>query len=105
MASNLIFQNPPFRGFIQITPSRRTLVATQPILKDGQRLSQLLVQQVKLAEALTAHLVMPEGCVSDRFLTDTAAALHTHSGIDHSTLQIETGHPDYPCYLEPESHV
>ena len=55
--------------------------------------------------AITAHLVIPEGCVSDRFLTDTAAALQTHFGIDHSTLQIETGHPDYPCHLEPDSHV
>jgi cobalt-zinc-cadmium efflux system protein len=55
--------------------------------------------------ALTAHLVIPEGCVSDRFLADTSEALHTHFGIDHSTLQIETGHPDYPCSLEPESHV
>jgi cobalt-zinc-cadmium efflux system protein len=55
--------------------------------------------------ALTAHLVMPAGCVSDRFLTDTSAALHAHFGIDHSTLQIETGHPDYPCHLEPDSQV
>ncbi len=53
--------------------------------------------------ALTAHLVMPGACVSDRFLTDTSQSLYTHFGIDHSTLQIETGHPDYPCHLESES--
>lgn len=55
--------------------------------------------------ALTAHLVIPEGHEGDRFLTDTCEALHNHFGIDHSTLQIESGDPDYPCHLEPESHV
>jgi cobalt-zinc-cadmium efflux system protein len=55
--------------------------------------------------ALTAHLVMPQGCVSDQFLTDTSVSLHTYFGIDHSTLQIETGHLEYPCHLESESHV
>jgi cobalt-zinc-cadmium efflux system protein len=55
--------------------------------------------------ALTAHLVIPEGYLGDRFLCDTCEALHAHFGIDHSTLQIETGHPDYPCHLEPDSHV
>jgi cobalt-zinc-cadmium efflux system protein len=55
--------------------------------------------------ALTAHLVIPEGYGGDRFLSDTCADLHGHFGIDHATLQIETGHPDYPCHLEPESHV
>jgi cobalt-zinc-cadmium efflux system protein len=55
--------------------------------------------------ALTAHLVIPEGYTGDRFLTDTCEALHAHFGIDHSTLQIETGDPAYPCHLEPESHV
>jgi cobalt-zinc-cadmium efflux system protein len=55
--------------------------------------------------ALTAHLVMPGGCLLDRFLTDTSESLHTYFGIDHSTLPIETGHPDYPCHLESESNV
>jgi cobalt-zinc-cadmium efflux system protein len=55
--------------------------------------------------ALTAHLVIPEGYLGDRFLCDTCEALHAHFGIDHSTLQIETGHPDYPCHLEPDGHV
>jgi len=55
--------------------------------------------------ALTAHLVIPEGYTGDRFLTNTCEALHDHFGIDHSTLQIETGDRGYPCPLEPESHV
>lgn len=55
--------------------------------------------------ALTAHLVIPERYLGDRFLTNTSEALHHHFGIDHATLQIETGHPDYPCQLESDSHV
>jgi cobalt-zinc-cadmium efflux system protein len=55
--------------------------------------------------ALTAHLVIPEGYIGDRFLTDTSEELHHHFDIDHVTLQIETGDHEYPCHLEPESHV
>lgn len=55
--------------------------------------------------ALTAHLVIPVDFGGDRFLTDTCAALRAHFGIDHSTLQIEMGHPDYPCHLESDRHV
>ncbi|NUN65588.1 cation transporter [Pseudanabaena biceps] len=55
--------------------------------------------------ALTAHLVIPEKQTGDRFLADTCEALHTNFGIDHSTLQIESGDPDYPCHLESDSHV
>jgi cobalt-zinc-cadmium efflux system protein len=55
--------------------------------------------------ALTAHLVIPENFGGDRFLTDTCATLHAQFGIAHSTLQIETGHPDYPCQLESDRHV
>jgi hypothetical protein len=43
--------------------------------------------------------------VSDQFFTNTSEALYTHFKIDHSTLQIETGHPKYLCHLEPEGHV
>lgn len=50
--------------------------------------------------ALTAHLVMPEGYSGDRFLHETTEALHEHFGIEHITLQIETGDPDYPCSLK-----
>jgi len=46
--------------------------------------------------ALTAHLVMNESC-SDAFLRHTAHVLHDTFGIEHTTLQIETGDPSYPC--------
>ncbi len=55
--------------------------------------------------ALTAHLVIPKEYKGDRFLNDTCAALQDYFGIDHATLQIETGDPEYPCHLEPEHHV
>lgn len=55
--------------------------------------------------ALTVHLVMPQGHGGDRFLTDTCEALHINFGIDHSTLQVESGDPEYPCHLESDSHV
>jgi cobalt-zinc-cadmium efflux system protein len=47
--------------------------------------------------ALTAHLVMPEGVSSDSFLGCTTRDLHDLFGVEHATLQVERGHPDYPC--------
>jgi cobalt-zinc-cadmium efflux system protein len=39
--------------------------------------------------ALTAHLVMPQGCPGDAFLHDTGAMLHDRFEIGHTTIQIE----------------
>ncbi len=50
--------------------------------------------------AMTAHLVMPEGCPGDGFLTGTADALHQRFGIDHATMQIESS-LDNGCRLAP----
>jgi cobalt-zinc-cadmium efflux system protein len=47
--------------------------------------------------ALTAHLVIPEGTFTDTFLNDTAQALHDQYGIEHTTLQIETGDANQRC--------
>jgi cobalt-zinc-cadmium efflux system protein len=52
--------------------------------------------------ALTAHLVMSEGCPSDDFLFTTAQELRKHHGIAHVTLQIET--QGSGCPLAP-AHV
>ncbi|MCZ8339087.1 MAG: cation diffusion facilitator family transporter [Burkholderiaceae bacterium] len=41
--------------------------------------------------SLSAHLRMPGGHPGDRFLLDVREALHTRFGIEHVTLQIETG--------------
>ncbi len=55
--------------------------------------------------ALTAHLVMPKGYPGDVFLTQTCGELKKHFGIDHATLQIETGDPNYPCNLAPDHKI
>jgi cobalt-zinc-cadmium efflux system protein len=53
--------------------------------------------------ALTAHLVRPEGGSSDAFLAETAHGLEETFGIDHATLQVETG--DLDCELAPDEVV
>jgi cobalt-zinc-cadmium efflux system protein len=55
--------------------------------------------------ALTAHLVIPSGHPGDRFLAELCHSLHDKFGIEHATLQIETGHPDYPCNLASDAQV
>lgn len=47
--------------------------------------------------ALTVHLVMPEGDQSDEFLHTLAAQLQEHFGIQHSTIQIERGDCNQSC--------
>jgi cobalt-zinc-cadmium efflux system protein len=41
--------------------------------------------------ALSAHLEMPDGHPGDAFLEETRASLHRAFGIEHVTLQVETG--------------
>ncbi|MEH1912932.1 cation diffusion facilitator family transporter [Nostoc sp.] len=55
--------------------------------------------------ALTAHLVMPTGHPGDAFLVQVNRELQEHFGIEHTTLQIETGDPSYPCPLAQENVV
>jgi cobalt-zinc-cadmium efflux system protein len=52
--------------------------------------------------ALTCHLVMPQGCPGDGFLTAVTKSLHDKFGIAHATLQVEKGEKE--CALEPD-HV
>ncbi|HEY9668887.1 MAG TPA: cation diffusion facilitator family transporter [Coleofasciculaceae cyanobacterium] len=49
--------------------------------------------------ALTVHLVMPTGFPGDAFLVQVTQELHARFGIEHTTLQVETGDPSYPCPL------
>lgn len=49
--------------------------------------------------ALTVHLVMPAGHSGDAFLARVVRELHDNFGIEHTTLQVETGDPSYPCPL------
>ncbi len=47
--------------------------------------------------ALIAHLQMPAGCPGDGFLHDAARQLHDRFGIEHATLQVETGTQGHGC--------
>lgn len=49
--------------------------------------------------ALTAHLVIPDGHPGDVFIDEVTAALHARFGIQHSTLQIEQGTTAHSCCL------
>ncbi|GBF79534.1 cation diffusion facilitator family transporter [Aphanothece sacrum] len=55
--------------------------------------------------ALTVHLVMPNGFPGDAFLSETCQQLYDLFGIEHPTLQIETGDSNYPCVLAPDHRV
>lgn len=55
--------------------------------------------------ALIAHLVIPNGHPGDVFLIQIAQGLHNRFSIEHTTLQIETGDPNYPCPQAPDDFV
>jgi cobalt-zinc-cadmium efflux system protein len=55
--------------------------------------------------ALTAHLVIPTGYPGDAFLARIAQELHDRFSIEHATVQIETGDPNYPCPLGQDNLV
>ena len=52
--------------------------------------------------ALTAHLVKPSALADDDWLAEIAHQLHSRFGIDHATLQIETGRGQNACRLAPD---
>jgi cobalt-zinc-cadmium efflux system protein len=53
--------------------------------------------------ALTAHLVKPDAQIDDKALARICEELHARFGIDHSTIQLETG--DAPCRQESHQTV
>ncbi|NMF66143.1 cation diffusion facilitator family transporter [Brasilonema octagenarum] len=53
--------------------------------------------------ALTVHLVIPTGHPGDAFFTQVNRELHDNFGIEHATIQIESGDPNYPCSLAQEN--
>jgi cobalt-zinc-cadmium efflux system protein len=55
--------------------------------------------------ALTAHLVRPDTGVDDGLLDRLRRELHDRFGIEHATLQIETGDPAHPCPMAPANVV
>ena len=54
--------------------------------------------------ALTVHLVMPEGHPGDAWLDRLAEDLRSQFGIDHSTLQVERGDSEHVCVLHGHAH-
>lgn len=55
--------------------------------------------------ALTVHLIMPSGYPGDAFLARLVGELHDNFGIEHPTIQIETGDPSYSCPFIAENTV
>jgi cobalt-zinc-cadmium efflux system protein len=55
--------------------------------------------------ALTCHLVIPSGHPGDNVLADVAHKLAHRFAIQHTTIQVETGDPDVPCVLVPDTVV
>jgi cobalt-zinc-cadmium efflux system protein len=51
--------------------------------------------------ALTVHLVMPEGYPGDAFMDDIMQTLKESFSVHHSTLQIELGTTTHACSLNP----
>jgi len=67
-------------------------------LPDVQDVHDLHIWAMSTTEtALTAHLVVPDVTDHDRLLARACEELHDTFGIEHATLQIETGNPAYPC--------
>jgi cobalt-zinc-cadmium efflux system protein len=54
--------------------------------------------------ALTVHLVRPGQGADDGLLARLCRELHDRFGIEHATIQLETGDPAHPCPLAP-AHV
>ncbi|MEA5502440.1 cation diffusion facilitator family transporter [Halotia wernerae UHCC 0503] len=55
--------------------------------------------------ALTTHLIMPAGHPGDAFLEQVNRELHNNFSIEHTTIQIEFGDPNYPCPLAQDNAV
>ncbi|WP_337884430.1 cation diffusion facilitator family transporter [Fischerella thermalis] len=55
--------------------------------------------------ALTVHLIMPTGHPGDAFLEQVNRELHDNFSIEHATIQIEFGDPNYPCPLAQDNAV
>lgn len=84
-------------------PDVRTYLAERPGIA---QVHDLHIWAMSTTEAaLTAHLVMPGGHPSDAFLSQVCQELHDRFGIEHSTLQVETGDPDHPCTLASDHRV
>lgn len=55
--------------------------------------------------ALTVHLVKPDGRMDDDWLYEIAHELQDRFGIDHATIQVESGQGKQMCGLAPDDVV
>jgi cobalt-zinc-cadmium efflux system protein len=55
--------------------------------------------------ALTVHLVKPDGQIDDAFLAEVEHTLHDRFGIVHPTIQLEQGDAEHSCKLGTFSPV
>jgi len=55
--------------------------------------------------ALTAHLIRPDAVVDDAWLADVTEKLHDDFGVDHATIQVESGKDGKECRLAPADVV
>ncbi len=76
--------------------SVKAYLATLPTCSD---VHDLHVWGMSTTEAaLTAHVVLNRSVCDDALLARTAKDLHDKFGIEHTTLQVELGDPNYPCH-------
>lgn len=98
-----------FNLAIDAVPAGIDLLAVRTYLAERPGVAQvhdLHIWGMSTTEAaLTAHLVMPKGYPGDAFLAQTCKELHDHFRIEHATLQVEIGDPNYPCALAPDHIV
>ena len=55
--------------------------------------------------ALTVHLVKPTAMVDDDWSAAVGRELHDRFGIEHATIQVESGRVGQPCRLAPDEVV
>lgn len=80
----------------------RDWLAAQPGVKEVHDLHIWAMSTTE--NALTAHLVMPDGYPGDRVLDEMVAQLRSEFGIHHCTLQVEEGTTHHHCALGGHGH-
>lgn len=55
--------------------------------------------------ALTVHLIIPDGYPGDNFLALIVRELHDNFGIEHPTIQVETGDESYQCPFASQDSI
>lgn len=97
---------------LNAVPAAIDVAAVEAFLHESPRVAQVCDLHIwgmsTTENALTAHLVMPEGYPGDEFLDDLMRGLKERFSIQHSTLQVGLGTTRYACSLEapePAGHA